>query len=297
MPSAASKAANARYFDELKRGAIHALAPELPIPPPQFHPPRPPPPVEGSSLPRRRRGPGPAKVQSCEACRISKRAQTRGIQCEYIAAGPLRAAIADSVRFASNRIEITRLRAQVALLLRVLRISDAELQHLMHRADQPEPFVLPSPWRPVRWAAPPRRSSALVAVDEEELPEPVIDQHESAEEEGQAEEGAVEEERVEAEEAVSKGTVSPPPPREADAEPEQVEPEGEKEVEVEVEKEKEATPTPPPPRPSSKRKREREPEPAPEPSRRRSQRFMPKVEEVEPEELKPRRRSSRLKRA
>ncbi|KPV76276.1 uncharacterized protein RHOBADRAFT_42605 [Rhodotorula graminis WP1] len=319
MPSAASKAANARYFDELERGASHALASELPVPPAQFHPPRPPPPpADEPVVPKRRRGPGPPRCDRSETCKTCVRPrpsprpsstfltlsaflqQVRGIQCEYIAAAPLRAAIAGSVMFANNRIEITRLRAQVALLLRVLRISDAELQYLMHRADQPEPFVLPSPWRPVRWAAPARRSSALAAVDEE-LPEPPVEHHESDKEEEHAEEAAVEESPVEADEAVSKETAAPPPEPEADDEPAQPGSEREEEPTVEPEEEKEPTP-PPPPTPASKRKRKREPEPepTPEPSRRRSQRFMPKVEEPEEqkpkkEEQQPRRRSSRLK--
>ncbi|GAA5851046.1 hypothetical protein JCM9279_005268 [Rhodotorula babjevae] len=218
MPSAASKAANARYMTELQRGANHTFAPELPEPPAHFQQPT----LAGLLPPRRRALPG-ARVQSCEGCRQGKRAcdrsetcsSLRDVRCEYIAAAPLRATIAGSAQRALNRVEITRLRAQVALLLRVLRITDAELQYLMRRADEPEPFVLPSPWAPVRWAAPVRRMSVLDPHDELPLP-PVVEQREPPADEGPVEEPtAAEQEHVEPDRAPSEPAApSPSPPAE-----------------------------------------------------------------------------------
>lgn len=168
----------------------------------------------------------------------------------------------------------------------------------MRRADEPVPFVLPSPWRPVRWAAPPRRMSVPAQYDEQQL-EPVVEQGEPDEDDRAAEKVTGEEERAEAD--APEPEAAPSPPGERVDEPEEPAPAPQQDEEHEPEHEPSPAPTP-------KRKREREPEPEPEPahepSRRRSQRFQPKAEEPQVEERKPKerklkgtvpsRRSSRL---
>ncbi|TNY24462.1 hypothetical protein DMC30DRAFT_413077 [Rhodotorula diobovata] len=59
----------------------------------------------------------------------------------------------NALTVAENRREIVRLHAQIAVLVRVLRPSEAEMRVLMRRAMQPEPFGLRLPGFMVDWAA------------------------------------------------------------------------------------------------------------------------------------------------
>ncbi|BGP38673.1 hypothetical protein JCM10450v2_002623 [Rhodotorula kratochvilovae] len=87
-------------------------------------------------------------VQNCDACRTGRNKCDRLETCsECVRTSPACSnhTRADTHALAQNRLEIARLRAQVAILLRLARISAEDLPLLLHRAAQDEPVVLPVP--------------------------------------------------------------------------------------------------------------------------------------------------------
>ncbi|BGP23369.1 hypothetical protein JCM10295v2_002265 [Rhodotorula toruloides] len=75
-------------------------------------------------------------VQNCDGCRAGRNKVMRGRVCTYSAAGPDNANVG-SRPFHQNQDEIARLRKQVDILARVLRLSEDELEILSIQAGGP----------------------------------------------------------------------------------------------------------------------------------------------------------------
>uniref|UniRef100_A0A0K3CC47 Uncharacterized protein n=1 Tax=Rhodotorula toruloides TaxID=5286 RepID=A0A0K3CC47_RHOTO len=75
-------------------------------------------------------------VQNCDGCREGRNRRMRGRVCTYSAAGPSNAQIG-SRPFQQNQEEIARLKKQVDILARVLRLTEDELETLSLEAGGP----------------------------------------------------------------------------------------------------------------------------------------------------------------
>ncbi|GAA6051977.1 hypothetical protein JCM3770_002993 [Rhodotorula araucariae] len=102
-------------------------------------------------------------VQNCDACRMGRNKCDRLETCSECVgiAFAFTTSRTDSHALTQNRLEIARLKAQVAILLRVAHVTADELPRLLARVAQDDPVVLPVPRAPVP-----------TAVDRDEWDEP-----------------------------------------------------------------------------------------------------------------------------